>query len=80
MSAAIKAAYGRDVIQRVQCGAKRLASPIVDEIRDNLNEDDVVHSATVNGLGHLDGVEESEQGAPAGLLDCSTVASMDVAG
>ena len=36
--------------------------------------------ATVKCVAHTDAVEGSEQVAPVGVLDCSTVLSMDAAG
>ena len=67
-------------MQRVPCGAKGLATPILDEVQEMANEDEVMIIATVKCVAQAEAVEESEQGAPAGVLVCSTVVSMNVAG
>ena len=66
-------------MQRVPCDAKGLATLILDEVQEMPNEDEVIIIATFK-FAHADAVEESEQVAQAGVLDCSTVVAMDVAG
>ena len=71
---------GLCVMQRLPCAANGLAILILDEVQDMPTEDDVVLIATGKCVAHADAVEESQQGAPAGMLDCCTVVAMDVAG
>ena len=44
------------------------------------NEDELILIATLKCVAHVDAVEQSEHVAPAGVLDSSTLVSLDVAG
>ena len=52
----------------------------MNEIQESPDAEYAVILATVKCVAHADAVEGSEQEAPAGVLDCSTVVAMDPAG
>ena len=76
---AIDEGYGLGVMQRVHCGAQGLATPYLAEIQQIPNEEEVLLIATVKCVANADTVQGSQQVAPAGVLDCSTVVAMDAA-
>ena len=61
MREAINDGYGVGVRQRVPCGGKGLATPILDQVQEMPNEDEEIIIATGKWSGHADAVEESEQ-------------------
>ena len=67
-------------MQRIPCGAKPLATPYLSEIQESPDAEYAVFLATVKCVAHAEAVEGSEQEAPAGVIDCSTVVAMDPAG
>ena len=77
---AIEKGNGLGVMQRVPCGAKGLATPILDEVQEMPTEDEVIIIARVKCVAHAAAVQGSQQVAPPGMLGCSTVVAMDVAG
>ena len=77
---AIDIEYGIGEKRWIPCGAKELASPYLNEIQNTPDAEYAVILATVKCVAHTDAVEGSDQVAPAGVLDCSTVVAMDPAG
>ena len=80
MGEAINDGYGLGVMQRVPCAANGLATIILDEIQQRPSEEDAILIAIAKCVPHAVSVEGSQKVAPAGVLDCSTVMAMDVAG
>ena len=64
----------------VPCGLQGLATSILHEVQMMPYEAKVIILATLKCVAHTDAVDGSEQLAPAGVLDCSTMVAMDVAG
>ena len=73
---AIDLGYGIGVMQRIPCGAKALDTPYLNEIQESPDAEYAVILATGKCVAHADAGEESEQEAPAGVLDCSPVIAM----
>ena len=77
---AIDLGYGLGVMQQIQCRANALATQYLQEIQESPVAEYAVILATVKCVLHADAVEGSEEEAPAGVLDCSTLVAMDPAG
>ena len=67
-------------MQEIKGGAPRLARPYLAEIHESPDDEYAVILSTVKCVTHTDAVEGSEQVAPAGVLDCSTLVPKDAAG
>ena len=63
----------------VPSATKGLSTQILDEIQEMSSEEEAIIIATVKCVAHTVAVLWSEPVAPAGVLDCSTEVSMDVA-
>ena len=60
-------------MQQIPCGTKGLATRYLDEIHNSPDAEYAVILPTVKCVAHADAVEGSEQEAPAGVLDSSTL-------
>ena len=80
LAEAINEGYGLAVMQKVLCAASGLATPILDEISEMPSEEEAIIIARVKCVAHSDAVEGGQQISPVGVLDCSTVVAMHVAG
>ena len=67
-------------MQQIPCAAKGLATPYLYDIQNTPDAQYAVILAIVKCVAHADAVKGTEQDAPAGVLDCSTVVAMDPAG
>ena len=76
----IDACFGLGIMQEIQCAAPGLAKPYLEQIQETPEDEDALILATVKCVAHIDSVEASEQVAPVGVLDCSTVLALHAAG
>ena len=77
---AIDNGYGLGIMQETQCSVPSLASPYLVEVEASPEERSAVIIDTVKCAAHAEAVDGSKQRDPAGVLDCSTLVAMDVAG
>ena len=69
--------YGVRVLQPEPCAVKGLATPILDGLQEMPNENEAIIVATVKCVAPADGLEESEHIPPSGVLDWSTLFTLD---
>ena len=68
------------MMQEIPCGAPGLPTPYLAEIQEACDDEYAVILPTMKCVAHADVLDGSEEVAPSGLLDCSTVVPMDPAG